>query len=116
MPDLAGGVVRGESRWGVEGGAPFRPPATGIYYLMAGSDTIGALAANIDSRESLLDPADDGTIRQLWHPARIVEPRRAGGVAFAAAARGDLRGALLWVALLLGVWEVGLASLRTRET
>jgi hypothetical protein len=116
LPDLAGGVVREDNRWDVEGGAPFRPPATGVYYLTAGSDTIGALAANIDRRESFLDPADDRTIRQLWHPARIVEPRQAGDVVFAAAARGDLRGALIWLALLLGVWEVGLASLRTRET
>lgn len=116
LPDLAVEVVREDGRWAVEGGAPFRPPATGLYYLVAGSDTIGALAANIDSRESLLDPADDRAIRQLWHPARIVEPRRAGGVAFAAGARGDLRGILLWLALLLGVVEVALASLRARET
>lgn len=118
LPDLAGEVVvgGGDDRWVVEGGAPFRPPTTGLYYLLAGADTIGVLAANIDRRESLLAPADDRTIRQLWNPARIVEPAQAGGVAFAGAARGDLRGILLWLALVLGLFEVLLVSVRARET
>jgi hypothetical protein len=39
----------------------------------------------------------------------------APGLAFGAAARGDLRGPLLWAALLLGLAEVVLASLWRRQ-
>lgn len=116
LPDRTTEVHSGERRWTVEGGAPFSPPATGLYYLVAGIDTMGVLAANVDVRESYLERADDRAIRQLWHPARIIEPERARDVVFAAGARGDLRGPLLWLALALALVEVGLASLRKRES
>jgi len=116
LPDRTTEVHGGERSWTVEGGAPFSPPSTGLYYLVEGLDTMGVLAANIDVRESYLERAGDRAIRQLWHPARIVEPERAGDVVFAAGARGDLRGPLLWLALVLALVEVGLASLRKRET
>ena len=116
LPDRTTEVHGGERSWTVEGGAPFSPPSTGLYYLVEGLDTMGVLAANIDVRESYLERAGDRAIRQLWHPARIVEPERAGDVVFAAGARGDLRGPLLWLALMLALVEVGLASLRKRET
>lgn len=116
LPDRTTEVHSGERRWTVEGGAPFSPPATGLYYLVAGIDTMGVLAANVDVRESYLERAGDRAIRQLWHPARIIEPERARDVVFAAGARGDLRGPLLWLALALALVEVGLASLRKRES
>jgi hypothetical protein len=46
----------------------------------------------------------------LWQGARIVSLAEAGDAAFRSAARGDLRGALLWTALVLGLAEVVLAS------
>ncbi len=116
LPDRTTEVHSGGRSWTVEGGAPFSPPSTGLYYLVEGLDTMGVLAANIDVRESYLERAGDRAIRQLWNPTRIVEPERAGDVVFAAGARGDLRGPLLWLALMLALVEVGLASVRKRES
>jgi hypothetical protein len=48
LPDLVTSVLQGNRQWVVEGGAPFRPGNTGIYFLLAGRDTIGALAVNFD--------------------------------------------------------------------
>jgi len=39
-----------------------------------------------------------------------VGPDAADSAVFASAARGDLRGPLLWAGLLLGLTEMGLAS------
>ena len=47
--------------------------------------------------------------------SRIVAPAAARAASFAAGARGDLRGPLLWAALLLGLIEVALASGRRRK-
>jgi hypothetical protein len=40
----------------------------------------------------------------------VVALADAGEVAFSSASRGDLRGPLLWMALLVGVLEMGFAS------
>jgi hypothetical protein len=40
---------------------------------------------------------------------------QAPSAAFSAGARGDLRGPLLWLALVLGLGEVGLASVWGRR-
>jgi hypothetical protein len=116
LPDRTTEVHRGQRSWTVEGGAPFIPHSTGLYYLVEGLDTMGVLAVNIDGRESHLERATDRAIRQLWHPTRIIAPERAGDAVFAAGARGDLRGPLLWLVLVLALVEVGLASLRKRES
>jgi hypothetical protein len=63
----------------------------------------------------LLAPASDGQARRLWKGARLVSLGDAGDAAFGSAARGDLRGPLLWVALVLGLAEMALASLWRRE-
>ena len=42
-------------------------------------------------------------MRALWKGARIVSLADAGDAAFGSAARGDLRGPLLWAALLLAL-------------
>jgi hypothetical protein len=103
-------VRRDTQEWKVEGGAPFRAPEPGVYYLLAGADTAGALSVNIDSQESRLARAPDAQVRRLWRDAEVVGLRAAGGAAFSAGARGGLRGPLLWAALLVGLAEVALAS------
>jgi hypothetical protein len=116
LPDLVSEVRQGERDWRVEGGGVFRPTDPGAYYLLAGADTVGAITANIDPRESLLAPASDREATGLWRGARVVALTGAGEAAFGSAARGDLRGPLLWIALLLALAEVGLASLWRRQS
>ncbi|MBA3495672.1 MAG: BatA domain-containing protein [Gemmatimonadales bacterium] len=115
LPDLVSEVRQGEREWPVEGGGVFRPGEPGAYYLVAGADTVGAIAANIDPRESLLAAAPDGQARTLWSNARIVALEDVPGEVFNSAARGDLRGPLLWAALLLALAETALASLWKRQ-
>ncbi|MFL5519182.1 MAG: vWA domain-containing protein [Gemmatimonadales bacterium] len=115
LPDLVTAVRQGEREWRVEGGGVFRPSATGAYYLIAGEDTVGAISANVDARESLLARAPDRQVRRLWRDARIVSLDDAASRAFSSASRGDLRGPLLWLALLLGLGEVALASIWRRQ-
>lgn len=116
VPDLVSAAAKGSERWPLEGGGRFAPPDTGLYFLLRGADTVGALAANPDPRESLLAQASDRQVRALWRGATIVPLDQAAGAAFSAGARGDLRGPLLWFALLLGLAEVGLASVWGRRT
>jgi Aerotolerance regulator N-terminal/von Willebrand factor type A domain len=115
LPDLITAVRLGEREWRVEGGGVFRPVETGAYYLVVGDDTVGAITANVDPRESLLARAPDRQVRRLWPDARIVSLEDAGSGAFSSAARGDLRGPLLWLALALGLGEVALASVWRRQ-
>jgi hypothetical protein len=115
VPDLVSAVVKGSQRWPVEGGALFAPPDTGLYFMLRGTDTVGALAVNPDPRESVLAQASDAQVRSLWQGARIVPLEQAPSAAFSAGARGDLRGPLLWLALVLGLGEVGLASVWGRR-
>ena len=115
VPDLVSAAVKGSQRWPLEGGGRFAPPDTGLYYLLQGTDTVGALASNPDPRESILQPASDAQVRALWRGARIVPLDKAASAAFSASARGDLRGPLLWFALVLGLSEVGLASVWGRR-
>jgi hypothetical protein len=110
LPDRVTAVRQGEREWGVEGGELFRPGDVGIYYLLAASDTVGAISVNLDARESQLARASDAQARELWKGARIVPLAAAGSVAFSSASRGDLRGPLLWMALALGMIEAALAS------
>jgi hypothetical protein len=110
LPDRITAIRQGDQEWRVEGGAVFRPASTGVYFLEAGADTVGAISVNPDARESRLGRASDAQVRQLWRGARVVDLNRAGNVAFSSAAQGDLRGPVLWTALLIGLVEVGLAS------
>jgi hypothetical protein len=110
LPDLVTDVHRGERDWRVEGGGLFQPPEAGVYYLRSGRDTIGAISVNPDPRESRLARASDAQARQLWKGARLVALADAGDAAFSSASRGDIRGPLLWLALITGMAEVGLAS------
>jgi hypothetical protein len=116
LPDQVSRVRQGERDWPVEGGGLFRPAEVGAYYLLAADDTVGAITANIDPRESLLASAPDEQVRRLWPGARLVEPEEVGAYAFSAGALGDLRGPLLWLALALGLLELALATLWRRQT
>ena len=110
LPDLVTTVRQEQTEWRVEGGGLFQPPDGGVYYLIAGRDTVGAISVNPDPRESHLTQATDVQVRRLWRGARLVPLGEAADVAFSAASRGDLRGPLIWFALLAGIAEVGLAS------
>lgn len=110
VPDLATHVAQDGRRWPVEGGASFRPPVSGLYFVLAGSDTIGGISVNLDPRESRLAPAEAGALRSLWPGVRVVSLEDAAGAAFAGAGHASLQGPLLWLALFLGLAEVGLAS------
>jgi hypothetical protein len=114
LPDLVSDIRQGERDWRVEGGGLFRPGEPGAYYLVAGEDMVGAITANVDPRESRLAPAADAQVRRLWPTARVTSLSQVGGEVFGAAARGDLRGLLLWLALLLALAETALASLWRR--
>jgi hypothetical protein len=114
LPDLVTGVRQGEREWLVEGGGTFRPTDVGAYYLVADRDTLGAISTNLDPRESLLAPAGDDRIRELWKGARVTSLESIADLVFAAGALADFRGPLLLAALLLGLGEVGLASLWRR--
>jgi hypothetical protein len=115
LPDLVSDVRQGERDWRVEGGGVFRPGEPGAYYLLAGEDTVGAITANIDPRESLLAPATDAQARRLWRDARLVSLDEVGDAVFTSAARGDIRGAMLLAALLFALAETALASLWRRQ-
>lgn len=110
LPDLVTTVRSDGREWSVEGGAAFRPPSIGVYYLVAGRDTVGSLSVNVDSRESSLAEASDAAVRDLWPGARLVDPGRAGSTAFAQVGRADLQAPLLWLAFGLAVLEVGIAT------
>jgi len=110
LPDLVTLVRQGDQEWRVEGGGLFQPPDAGVYYLLAGADTVGAISANPDPRESQLARASDVQARQLWKGARLVSLKDVADYAFSSASRGDLRGPLLWLALVAGLVEMGLAS------
>lgn len=115
LPDAVDVVEGGGKRWEVEGGAAWYPPATGLYLLISGADTIGAVAVNLDPRESDLRAATDADVTALWPTARVVELGAAAHAAFAAGARGHLRGPLLLLAALLALVEAALASGRWRR-
>jgi hypothetical protein len=115
LPDRVTEVRQGERQWRVEGGGLFRPTEPGVHFLLDGQDTIGALSVNPDPRESQLGRASDGQTRRLWRGARVVPLSEAGEVAFSSASRGDLRGPLLWIALLVGALEAGFASAWRRK-
>ena len=110
LPDLVTEVRQGDRQWRVEGGGLFQPTEPGVYYLLGGRDTIGAISVNLDARESRLARASDSQARQLWRSAQVVPLPEAGDLAFSSGSRGDLRGPLLWMALAVGMIEVGLAS------
>lgn len=114
LPDEVDEVSSGGRSWRVEGGASWRPPGTGTYLLQRGADTIGALAVNLDPRESELAAASAAQVEAAWPSARVVALADVRAAAFAAGARGHLRPPLLVLAVLLGLIEAALASGRRK--
>ena len=115
LPDAATAVVRDGQVRPVEGGGPFRSRETGLHFILAGRDTIGAVAVNPDPRESALERSGDGEIRRLWPGARIAPLERAASVAFAAGGLADLRGFFLALAAALALADAALAGLGARR-
>jgi len=115
LPDAATAVVREGQVRPVEGGGSFRSRETGLHFILAGRDTIGAVAVNPDPRESVLERSGDGEIRRLWPGARIAPLERATSVAFAAGGRADLRGFFLVLAAALALADAALAGLGARR-
>jgi hypothetical protein len=114
LPDAATAVSRDGTLREIEGGASFRAVETGVHFVLAGGDTVGAIAVNPDPRESDLTAADDAAVRGLWRGARVVASERAASAAFAAGGRADLRGPFLWIAALLALADAALAGTRRR--
>ena len=114
LPDRVDRLLTAGGRVPVEGGAAWVPSSPGVSYLLRGRDTVGVLVVNLDPRESLLARLDDAAVRTIWPGSRVAPVEDAGRLAFAAAGLGDLRGPLLWLALVLGLTEAGLAGRRWR--
>ena len=110
MPERATAVARDGVLSSVEGGAIWNPPAAGVFHLLAGTDTLGAIAVGVDPRASDLARATDSDVRTLWRGATVAGLSAGPALAFATVGRGDLRGALLIVALLCVVAETVLAG------
>ncbi|HJR35665.1 MAG TPA: BatA domain-containing protein [Gemmatimonadales bacterium] len=115
LPDAATAVVRDGQVRPVEGGGPFRSRETGLHFILAGRDTIGAVAVNPDPRESALERSGDSEIRRLWPGARIAPLERAASAAFAAGGLADLRGFFLVLAAALALADAALAGLGARR-
>ncbi len=116
VPDRVTEVLLGERRWPVEGGAGFRPTELGVHFLVADGDTIGGIAVNPDSRETDLTRASASEVRALWPQARLGILSDAPRLVFAAGARSDLRGPLLWLVGGLLLAEAAMASRRRRAS
>lgn len=100
LPERTTTVMHDGAATPVEGGAFWTPRAVGVFHLLAGTDTLGAIAVRVDPRASDLVRAADRDVRALWQGATIAGLNDGPGYAFAAGGRGDLRGALLVLALL----------------
>jgi hypothetical protein len=97
-----GTVVRVAGRW--------VPQETGVFHLLGGTDTLGAVAIRLDARESDLTRATDREVRALWPGSTIAGLRDGPALAFTAGSRADLRGALLMLALCCVLMETILAG------
>jgi len=97
------------------GGGVFRPTEPGAYYLLAGEDTVGAISANIDPRESLLAPASDAQVRRLWRDSRVVSWPTPAMPCSARQPRAISGARSSWPRSLLALGEAALASLWRRQ-
>ena len=85
----------------------------GLYNSKA-KNVIEACRLLIEKHGSVV-PDNREDLEALWPGVRPVPLARVGEAAFSAGAQGHLRGPLLWLALLLGLVEVALASARRRR-
>jgi hypothetical protein len=87
------------------GGKQWTPRTTGVFHLLAGADTLGAIAVRLDPRAADLGRATDGEAHALWPGSTIAGLAQGPTYLFAAGARGDLRGFLLVLALCCALAE-----------
>lgn len=99
LPDRVTAVAFEGATTSVTGGTDWTPRRVGVFHLLAGADTLGAVSVRLDPRESNLSRAPDRAVRALWPGAVIAGPRDGPALAFASIGRGDLRSLLLLVAL-----------------
>ncbi len=112
LPTRATAIDDGRGPVDVEGGAPWVPPAPGVFWLLDGRDTLGAVRSVIDPRESELARASDAEIEAAWPGATVASLNDGAMWAFSAGGRGDLRPLLLVFALGCLVGESLLAGRR----
>lgn len=110
LPAAATSLERDGASRPVQGTDLFRPVEPGLWFILGGRDTIGALAVNPDPREADLARASDAAVRQLWPEARVVGAPAAREATFAAGGRADLRGWMLGLAALLALADATLAG------
>ena len=113
LPERATAVARDDAVTRVEGGAFWTPRTTGVFHLLAGADTLGAISVRVDPRASDLARAPDRDVRALWPGAAVAGLSDGPAFAFAAGGRGDLRGVLLVLALVCVIGETLIVG-RTR--
>jgi hypothetical protein len=118
LPEGADGLAVGT---GVEraGAAATAPLVPGVYPLLAGGDTVGALVVAADPRESDLTRAAEADVAAAFPGARVrvvSTPRAYATARFAGAGRSDLTPWLLAVALaVLVVESLAAAGVRRRN-
>ncbi|HEY8062466.1 MAG TPA: BatA domain-containing protein [Gemmatimonadales bacterium] len=110
LPDRVTAVVHDRVVVPAAGGSAWTPRTTGVFHLLAGVDTLGAMSVRVDPRESDLSRATDRDVRALWQGATVAGLTDGPGLAFATAGRGDLRGALLALALVCALIETVLVG------
>jgi hypothetical protein len=99
LPDRTTAVAHDGVATSVTGGGEWTPRTPGVFHLLAGTDTLGTMSVRLDPRESDLSRATDRDVRALWRGATVAGLAEGPALAFAAGGRGDLRGALLLLAL-----------------
>ena len=109
LPEAVTALQAADGPVRVTGGTGIAAPATpGMFPLLSGADTVGALVVASDPRESDLTRAGDREVAAAFPGARVrvVDTPRAYAVArFAGAGRGDLTPWLLVAALAVLVTE-----------
>jgi hypothetical protein len=110
LPENVSAIALGrDSVQPVEGGRAIAAPlASGVYPLLSGADTVGALVTAGDRRESDLRRATDAELRALFpgsHVTIAASARAYAAERFRGAGRSELTGVLLLLALLVLVVE-----------
>lgn len=115
LPDQVTGVATAAGEARVEGGAQWRVMTSGLHWLLSGLDTVGVVETNHDPRESMLERPTLAQLSTSWPAAEFGTASGAADQAFTRSGRADLSGPLLWLAALLAVAELALASVGRRS-
>jgi hypothetical protein len=112
LPDRVTAIAHDRDVIPAAGGSEWTPHVTGVFHLLAGVDTLGAMSVRVDPRESDLSRATDRDVRALWQGATVAGLTDGPALAFATGGRGDLRGALLLLAVCCALLETLLVGRR----